>query len=414
MARRPRRRRCGVSGNSSIEWTETTWNPVTGCTEASTGCANCYARGMSKRLRAMAEADEAKGRNPGKKAAYKLSVLDDGRWSGAVTPVPSVLAEPLTWKKPRRVFVNSMSDLFWGTDADLKVARQRGVKNPQPVPFEFIDQVFAVMALCPQHTFQVLTKRPERMAEYLATVEKAGSRLDIAEHLAHHAPVMEFRNQDGPVDMTPAEVLRESLRWPLPNAWLGTSVENQATADERIPHLLRCPAAVRWLSMEPLLGAVDWVHVRPVRNCEYADPADGCCTHPDAITPECHPWADCPKSATPGIAWVVIGGESGPNARPFNIAWARSIIEQCKAAGVPVFVKQLGAKPYPLSSCWRCGGEDLAPCDGIPGRHNPSICNRCESTCSRLPNKKGGDPAEWPEDLRVREYPALKGGADHA
>lgn len=387
-----------MSSNSSIEWTETTWNPVTGCTEASTGCANCYARGMSKRLAAMARADEAKGKNPGKKAAYKLSVLDDGRWSGVVTPVPSVLSEPLSWKKPRRVFVNSMSDLFWGTDADLKVARQRGVKDPRPVPFEFIDQVFAVMALCPQHTFQILTKRPERMAEYLngRPFDEDGwgvgrGQLGVEETIAEFEEGCCDWLNDLPVwsesgGLLPLANQGGKIDWPLPNVWLGTSVENQATADERIPHLLNCPASVRWLSMEPLLGPVDITNWRkmPGAYCGYCgDPAEKPCDD--------EPGALCPWKPLTGIQWIVLGGESGHNARPFNIAWARSIIGQCREAGVPVFVKQLGTRP--TGHCPDRGD----------GKRGPYI-----------KGKKGGDPSEWPEDLRVREYPVLEGGAPHA
>jgi len=180
-----------MSGPTRIEWTDVSWNPVTGCSKVSRGCQFCYAERMAKRL-------AGRGGYPAENPF-------------AVTLHPERLDEPLHWRKPRRVFVCSMGDLFH-----------------KDVPSGFITEVFAVMALCPQHTFQVLTKRPERMAEYLAD-EDLPDYIDTmaCNYGACHA------NLDG--------------RWPLPNVWLGTSVEDQATADERIPHLLRCPAAVRFV-----------------------------------------------------------------------------------------------------------------------------------------------------------------------
>jgi protein gp37 len=210
------------------------------------------------------------------------------------------------------VFVNSMSDLFH-----------------EAVPFEFVNEVFAVMSMTPQHTYQILTKRPERMAKYM--------------------------------------LLRMGRR-PLPNVWLGTSVENQTTADERIPHLLRCPAAVRFLSCEPLLG-------------------------PISFSVKCPPEYQ-PHIRHDRIGWVITGGESGPGARPCNVEWIRSIVLRCKAAQVPVFVKQLGAKPYDPS--WHGNGTTTG-------------------SAMNLNDSKGGDPDEWSDDLRVREMPvantAQAGGA---
>ncbi len=362
-----------MSNQSSIEWTETTWNPLVGCTRVSAGCEHCYAETMAKRLGAMAQADIDAGRNPGKKRHY-LNVLDkNGRWNGTVNLVEEALAEPLHWKKPRRVFVNSMSDLFH-----------------KDVPFEFIDKVFAVMALCPQHTFQCLSKRPERMAEYMGTLDAAGSREDIADHLGFSAPTMEFRTQDGPLDMTAGEVLREQMSWPLPNVWLGTSVEDQKTADERIPHLLRCPAAVRWLSMEPLLGPVilkdQWL-IDP-RECTCYEPEYGhqigCMFHgnPEAAR---GPW--------PGLDWIVVGGESGAGAKPMHPDWPRKLRDQCVAAGVPYFFKQWGAwapdclcdkpnacrsikrpSPGPVGCMFRCGKKEAGrTLDGRTWDEYPTI-----------------------------------------
>jgi protein gp37 len=312
---------------SNIEWTDETWTPVKGCTRASEGCDNCYAVRMTHRLEAMGQSKYA--------GLTVLNPRGERHFNGVVRCDDDALTVPLRWKKPRKVFVSSMSDIFH-----------------KDVPFEFVDRVFAVMALCPQHTFQVLTKRPERMAEYLSD----GSRRmedrwgNILNFIEKHAPSEYAKNIDYP--------------WPLPNVWLGTSVENQEQADKRIPHLLKCPAVVRFLSCEPLLGAIRL----PLDHGTSCDDA-GCEQHRRRL-----------------ISWVIAGGESGPGARPCRVAWIRSIVAQCKDAGVPVFVKQLGRHPY-TAHCEATGGALI---DGKSGWLN---------------DPKGGDPAEWPEDLRVREMP---------
>jgi protein gp37 len=247
--------------------------------------------------------------------------------------VPEKLTEPLTWKKPRRVFVNSMSDLF-----------QDGV------PDDYIDQVFAVMSLTPRHTYQVLTKRPERMRSYLAMESPDGDRCDFVAVAANEL----MSERDGRMSFT---FLRRGS-WPLPNVWLGVSVENQHFADERIPLLLQTPATVRFISAEPLLGPVD---LTGLFAAHFENPAD------DAV-----------------LDWVIVGGESGPHARQFDCEWALSIVRQCQAATVPVFVKQLGARPFwPYS-------------DGTPFVE------------LHLKSRKGGDMAEWPVDLQVREFPEAR------
>lgn len=336
---------------SKIEWTEKTWNPVVGCTPVSSGCLNCYAATMARRLEGMGVAEyqprrlDRDGRNvtglPGLQdesdRTVRIAEVKGGRavFTGDVRTVPDRLPDPLHWRKPALIFVNSMSDLFH-----------------ESVPFEFIDRVFAVMALCPQHTFQVLTKRPERMAEYLTSMDgRDMMRLGAA------SAAMDTGRQFDTL----------AYRWPLPNVWLGTSVENQATADERIPHLLRCPAAVRFLSCEPLLGAVDL----GLRSCLMGNRGG-------LIN------VDGQIGRLPGIDWVIVGGESGPHARPCDVAWVRSVVGQCRAAGVPCFVKQLGARPYHVED-----GEKLA---------------------IMLKSRKGGVPEEWegyPETdgLNVREWP---------
>lgn len=201
------------------------------------------------------------------------------------------LEMPIRWTKPRRIFVNSMSDLFHEQVTSL-----------------FIDRVFAAMSLSPQHTFQILTKRPERMAEYMTHPLTKSNVLGEADTLR------------GGMQLAMDE-------WPLPNVWLGTSVEDQRAADERIPHLLRTPAAVRFLSCEPLLGPVE------LSNLSGWDD-----------TVEALKWLGKPILGPDGISWVIVGGESGPNFRPMDIQWVRSIYIQCKDAGVAFFGKQDAAK----------------------------------------------------------------------
>lgn len=261
-----------MSDQSAIEWTDTTWNPTTGCDRVSAGCDHCYAMTLAKRLKAMGSA--------------KYQTDGDPRTSGpgfGVAMHYDALDAPLRWSKPRKVFVNSMSDLFHDKVTD-----------------EFIAMVFAVMAVAQHHTFQVLTKRHARMRHLLLQA----SFLDtVAERV---------QIQDGLYS-------RALVGWPLPNVWLGVSVENQKWADIRIPALRETPAAVRWLSCEPLLGPVD---LNPWRN-------------PGAP-------ADRRAPADSRIDWVVVGGESGPGARPMHPDWARTLRDQCAKASVPFLFKQWG------------------------------------------------------------------------
>jgi protein gp37 len=255
---------------SNIEWTDVTWSPVTGCTKVSAGCKHCYAERLFPRV-------------------YP------GREFGDVRVHEDRIRAPLRWRKPRMVFVNSMSDLFH-----------------EDVSFHVIDDVFDVMARADRHTFQVLTKRPQRMIEWADSTN------------ARHDDIL--GGWDG--------------RRPIPNVWLGVSVEDQRTADERIPLLLQVPAAVRFLSVEPMLGPVT---LNPWLLSEHGRRLIG---------------------AKPGTAWVIVGAESGPGARPCELGWIRSIVEQCRAAHVACFVKQV-----------------------------------------QVNGRLSRDPAEWPADLRVREWP---------
>jgi protein gp37 len=336
-----------VSAKTSIEWTDRTWNPTRGCTRVSEGCRNCYAERMA-------------GRGFSWSKGFATSTPAGPRWTGKVALIPEALDEPLRWRKPQRVFVNSMSDLFH-----------------ESLPDEVIDEVFARMAVCQEHTFQVLTKRPERMRAYM-------------DRAFASQPTVRCIGLEREGDMILSTHSQGYASWPLPNVWLGVSVEDQATADERIPLLLQTPAAVRFISLEPQLEAV-----RPILQWS------SCCgkSWPNYLPGSMYERSStyCPAcgyaltvhGAVTGIDWLIVGGESGPGARPFDIAWARSVVRQCKAAGVAVFVKQLGARPV-------CTAEVS---DWVP---------RFVTNAVSLRDRKGGDPAEWPEDLRIRQFPGAE------
>jgi protein gp37 len=262
-----------MSDKTEIEWTDSTWNPTTGCTKVSSGCDHCYAEKITERFH-----------GKGSFAEVKLH--------------PDRLDKPLHWKKPRRIFVNSMSDLFH-----------------QDVPDEFIEKVFVVMASTPQHTYQILTKRHARMRSVLKE--------------------MTARRESGAV--------LSSREWPLRNVWLGVSVESQQWADIRIPALLETPAAVRFLSCEPLLGPVDlsaWLDTPP--SC-------GCGVAPDGAPGAIGCSAECVEPEPSGLGWCIVGGESGLGSRPMHPQWARSLRDQCVQAGVPFLFKQWGEwSPLPV------------------------------------------------------------------
>ena len=308
-----------MSDNTGIEWTDASWNVVTGCEKVSPGCDNCYALTFAERWRG----------TPGHYFEHGFDVQLR----------PDKLTLPLKWRKPRKVFVNSMSDLFH-----------------KDVPDEYIARVFAVMALTPQHTYQLLTKRHARMRSLL-------SNPDFEKQVDRQ--LLTFPEFSDP------KLIRRSWPlpkpgWPLSNVHLGVSVEDQRWADARIPALLDTPAAVRFLSCEPLLGAVDlfgpivpgrgrprltyWLTGRPGWGNEYT-------TNTGLVMQR--------ATVGPRIDWVIVGGESGRGARPMDPAWAQQIVDQCKTSGVAVFVKQLGSR-------W---------------------------------GKQHKDIGQFPEGLRVREFP---------
>lgn len=260
-----------MGDKSKIEWTDATWNPIRGCTRVSKSCEHCYAERVAHR-------------NPHYKNLTRMT-QHGPIWTGDIRLVPELLDQPLRWKRPRRIFVNNMSDLFH-----------------ERVPFDFIHKIFVVMGKSPYHIFQILTKRPERMKAFFDWL------------------------QPDPARMEPRLLeICAMRRWPLLTVCLGVSVEDQKTVEERIPALLQIPAAVRWISIEPLLASINLRRF-------FAHSVHCAKSHPMG-DPVCR----CSR-----ISWVVVGGESGPGTRPMHPDWARSIRDQCQAARVSFFFKQWG------------------------------------------------------------------------
>lgn len=344
-----------MADKSKIEWVNAegfggaTWNPTVGCRRVSEGCRHCYAEKQAARIVAM-----ERGRK--RLSVYEgVVTMDDNgdprpRWNGSCVPVHGRLDQPLRWTKPRLIFVNSMSDLFH-----------------EDISFDYIAAVFGVMGTSTKHIFQILTKRPKRMLEFFEWVKanSAGIRPTMLGHYMAKAGLSRFG--------TP------QIEWPLPNVWLGVSVEDQAAADERIPLLLQCPAAVRWLSVEPIIGEVD------LRVLETED-VDG------EVIMSAFRWNDDEE----GIDWVVVGGESGSDARECRVRWVESIVVQCQDADVPVFVKQLGTRPT-------CSGATVWPFHWPIGTKRVAHNGRFDVKLTG----KGEDMSEWPEGLRVREWPKV-------
>lgn len=320
-----------MSDRSAIEWTDATWNPVvaidrTGkvgfhCEKVSPACEHCYAEAFNRR--------RLPARGTG--LPYTRSSRDKVR----IAIDEPTLLKPLKWRKSRRVFVESTSDLF----ADF-------------VPFELIDRVFAVMELADWHTFQVLTKRPDRMAEYFETRHPSRPIDSIPPQWLHW--LNDVHDETGR-NLVTRYGRREGDRkyWPLSNIWLGATLEDQPRLEQRLPHLLRCPAKVRFISYEPALGPID---LRPVLenavDCENCGPIFESRAEPDgtggytAVCPTCFTsWEDEGSTVCgcdPHIHWVIGGGESGSNARPSHIGWFQVVRDQCDRVDVPFFFKQWG------------------------------------------------------------------------
>ncbi len=264
-------------GKSNIQWTDYVWNPIAGCTKCSPGCKNCYAETMAKRLKAMRV-------HPYWPPFKEPQVVDENGWTGnihlchaKVGGQVDTLCEPLHLRKPRKIFVCSMSDLFH-----------------EKVPFEFISRVFWTIQRAKWHTYQILTKRPERILPFMKEHD----------HITENAVLGR----------------RYLIKTPFNNVHIGVSVSTQAEADEKIPILLQIPAAVRFVSVEPMLEGIKGLHIG---KCGYY--CDERVGHVD------HTYLD----------WVIVGCESGVNRRPCKIEWIDSIVDQCKAANVPCFVKQI-------------------------------------------------------------------------
>lgn len=355
--------------NSKIEWTDDTWNFIYGCTHVSEGCRNCYAEKVTHRF---------SGEGMKFEGLTVLGANGSPRFTGKILFDEKRLLIPLRKKKPTKYFVNSMSDLFH-----------------ENVTFEQIDKAFAVMALSPQHTFQILTKRPERMREYMTDRQRIEEIRWNAVSLASER----WADQHG-------------ASWPLPNVWLGVSVEDQKTADERIPILLDTPAAIRFISYEPALGAVDlgrWVFPQSVID-GYDEVMKRFNAPPDfqEVTRKAAPHLGRPVR----LDWVIAGGESGPDARPSHPDWYRSLRDQCVAAGTAFFFKQHGE--------WQEGSHPTAKDVGailLNGRYFTSTIEAIKefsreewyankpTTVSRVGKKQSGsllDGVEW------NEYPTTK------
>ncbi len=338
-------------GETSIQWCQgddgsagKTWNPVRGCSRVSPGCGGsdgggCYAERQAHRFAGPGGPYEGLTR----------ATAHGPRWTGEVRLVPDMLDAPLRWTKPRRVFVNSMSDLFH-----------------EKLTNEEIAAVFGVMAAAPWHTFQILTKRAEHMREWFAWAGRL--TLDDLQRFAYEA----MNSRDDRLLGTNLRFPARGITWPLPNCWIGVSCEDQARADARIPHLLATPAAVRFVSAEPLLGPID---LTMLNDGSWYD-REGAQLYNALSGTAYYRNGEHGLGGGPRLDLVICGGESGPRARPCDVAWIRGVVRQCGKAGVACFVKQAGAN-------FVVGGRPVT-------LHDP----------------KGGDLNELPIDLRVRQMPA--------
>lgn len=333
-------------GDTSIEWTRNpdgsagkTWNPLRGCSRTSPGCERCYAEKIAARF------------SDAGQPFHGYATRGPARWTRKVSLLNEVLDTPMRWRKPTRVFANSMSDMF-----------HESLSN------ESIAAVFGVMAACPQHTFHVLTKRATRMREWFEWVDRHATLIAPADPdnpwwrvrlCVQHAPFAGMSSSRAPF---------AAATWPLPNVWIGVSVEDRKHGLPRVDVLRKIPAAVRWLSIEPQLEDLGEIDLR-------------------------------------GISWVVQGGESGPGARPFDLAWARSIVRQCRDADVPVFMKQLGSRPV---GEWGEGKPPTRVVHSVGNLGGPGLVElsrRTNGSWVLTDRTAGAWIDEWPDDLRIRQFP---------
>ena len=282
---------------SKIEWTNETWNPVIGCSKISEGCENCYAEKMAFRLAHMEWSNDYRKLN-----YCNVICPDTKKWTGKTQFVKEAITKPLEWKKPRKIFVCSMGDLFHET-----------------ISFESIDMLMAIITCSPQHTFQILTKRPERMLEYFTQDKRK-----LIEGWEDASYEIGISDKNGEPDGAACYIYNRSQdEWPLKNIWLGVTCENQQRTNERLPVLLKIPAAKKFISCEPLLGDIDFYKF------SSSLPSD-----------KNHPWRN--EAILFGIDWLIVGGETGTNASPMHPDWARNLKYQCIPAKVPFFFKGWG------------------------------------------------------------------------
>lgn len=327
-----------MGDKTGISWTESTWNPIRGRVRVSEGCRHCYAEIVAARFSGEGQPYEGLAKwvdRPGGKR--------EARWTGKAMLVEGQLQQPLRWGRPRMVFVNSTSDLFF-----------------EAIEQDWTDRIYAVMALAEKHTFQVLTKRPERMRAYLQDPNMPARVLSLAPYV-----MVDKRN-------VPAQLARleERLKAPLPNVWWGVSAEDQKAANERVPYLLTTPAAVRFVSYEPAIGPIDFTRVWPDHTGNM-----------NALTGEASHLLGMREKVKP-LDWIIIGGESvkpAADARPFKIEWAYSLIAACEGTTTAVYVKQLGSRPT-----YEDENEDEQALE-LGG--------------------KADVPAAWPVGLDVQQYP---------
>lgn len=329
-----------MGDETNIAWTDMTWNPVRGCYPVSPGCGNCYAEKVAFRFC-----------GPGQ--PYEGTIDHRGRWNNVVRLVPEKLLEPMRKQRPRRIFVNSMSD--WAHES---------------IPFSFWCAMMAVMGGTPWHVFQPLTKRPDHLRKLFGRLdEEVVNMLPDRQPIGDESVKMDARRavylagcaRSYGIGVEAHFELKERLReqpWPLRNLHVGVSAEDDLRWTERVGSLLQLPAALRWVSVEPQIGPID----------------------------------PCTLDAWLGdLDWIVLGGESGPKARPFNVEWAYRWIRDCDNLGVPLFIKQLGSEVI----------QSIPP-HGVFRPHNiPGMIH----------DKKGADPSEWPAELRVQQFPTELEGA---
>lgn len=373
---------------TDIEWATHVWNFVRGCRRVSPGCGGAAGVGGC-----YAERQAIRHSGTGKPYEGLVQMTKQGpRWTGGGRFVPQKLLEPLTLKPRKngrhRIFVNSMSDLFFEQFSNEQIAAG-----------------FGVMAACPEHDFLILTKRAARMRDWFAWLREdskdlpslIGEELPAGGSVEATACVMSISDVIGVVSANVLGARRyidavQCTPWPLPNVFLGVSAEDQQRADERVPLLLECPAAVRFVSAEPLLGPIDFKNIAPSRD-EMMLALAGLTWSVSAPIRLIREHAK--------LDWVIVGGESGPGARPFNTRWGLDVIKQCADASVPAFFKQAGAHVL-----W--DGVSIGAEHWPAGTAEPEDVGNGRDFRIRLRNRKGGDLLELPEALRVRQFPEAR------